>query len=219
MSIVHLKEPRQASGNFNVLSVTQGQITPAGISLIGEGSYGDWTGYVVRQMQGATGTIPSFVRAKIVVGHQGIAVDAQIMPNVFLAAQSLLTWSVYHAVCSEFRIDISIDNSGGAKPQSDRVVAWIAPGRPSMNYVRHQLLNNTDNPIPTFAVVLEVNDAVIDTDTIEWYDAAGNLVETTFLTTAVVATPVSVRIPIPSFAAFVRPLGLSSANVLWHVYA
>jgi hypothetical protein len=224
-NIVHLARPQQSSATVDVLSLQPGQVKPYGMTLIGSGSYGDWTAYVVRTMQNALATFPSRVRARCVVGHGDVAVDAVIAPEVAANAQSIRTWQVYHVVGSEIRLDIEVVAIAGAKPTADRLVAWIAPGRPSLNYVRHALVANGSavNPIPTFAVALELQVTLANTASMEWYDDQGILLETTFLTASATDVPVAAKIPISPFArtvALVGPgWGPGNTTALWHVYA
>ncbi len=181
----YLHDPRQGSGTWDANAVAAGNSTPAGLTLIGGDSLGDWTLYAVRQQQDATGTVPNFVNLSVQVGHQSVAVNANVLPNLFLSAQTLQTWLVYHAVCSELRCDIVVQGNGlGTKPSSDRVVAWIAPGRPSHLQINQWLLANVKNLIPTFAVSLELFHNVDLNDFLVWYDVAGNIAHTTQLTTS-----------------------------------
>lgn len=222
-NIVHLAKPQQSSATVDVLSLQPGQVKPHGMTLIGTGSYGDWTAYIVRTMQNANGTVPSRVRARCVVGHGDVAVDAVIAPDVAANAQSIRTWQVYHIVGSEIRLDIEVVAVAGAKPTADRLVAWVAPGRPSLNYVRHALVANGSpvNPIPTFAVALELQVTLANTATLVWYDDQAIAVETTLLTASATDVPVAVKIPVSPFARTVALVGPGWAlpTGLWHVYA
>lgn len=218
MSIVHLKEPRQASGSFSALTVATGQKQPAGLTLIGEGSYGDWTLYAVRQKAPTPAAVPNIVNLTVQVGHQSIAVNANILPNVFLTAQSLQTWIVYHAVCSELRCDIVVEEIAGAKPQNDRVVAWIAPGRPSSLQIPQRMLSNQLNLIPTFATSLELYHNVLSTDVIEWYSAEGVPMHTTQLTTSAGAIPVQAKVPVVSGATHALFVNMAP-RLIWNVLA
>jgi hypothetical protein len=227
MSIVHAEQPQQSSGTFNVNSVAPGQRAPVGLTLVGNRSYGDWTLYMVREIQGeGPGIVSNTVRARVQVGHGQVGVDAQIMPNLFLSAQSLQTWQVYHVVGSEIRLDIDVDATivpGFPRPASDRVNAWIAPGRPSLQYVRHQLIVGTAALIPRFAVALHCVGMATDVAWLEWLDAAGTVISTTQVTDSASAVSVDVVIPVPSSAVRVRPTTTITrsafTHVMWHVFA
>lgn len=215
--------PMQAAGTCDVNDAIFGRPVQQGVVRLG-GTYGDWTLYVVRDVNAAPGTLMNRVNLELTIGHDRAAADTVVLPELFITLQSMQSWLVYHAVCSELSCNLNALFLGGVKPARDRVNAWIAPGRPTMTPVQHTLLGGVICQIPTFATSIQIHKDLLSPSVLRWYDATGNLIDSSILTLSVAGEIVNVRIPIPNGARAVEPLitvPLSSPNldVTWWVYA
>ena len=146
-SIRYRRGPRQSSASVDLAHtvVPPGRSIMGGATLLDPDAFGDWTVYVVRQ----TAKIPLSVdepgslweRAelawRVLVGHERVGVDALLglAPGdpAFAAGAMFDRGLCVHVVGSE--LSVRYEGTGAPValhyPQSDRLLAWVAPGRPS----------------------------------------------------------------------------------------
>ncbi len=146
-SIRYRRGPRQSSASVDLAHtvVPPGRSIMGGATLLDPDAFGDWTVYVVRQ----TAKVPLSVdepgslweRAelawRVLVGHERVGVDALLglAPGdpAFAAGAMFDRGLCVHVVGSE--LSVRYEGTGAPValryPQTDRLLAWVAPGRPS----------------------------------------------------------------------------------------
>lgn len=137
-TVRYQQAPQQSSGILD-LKLTPGQAQQAGLTALTPGAYGDWTAYFVRETKtqrfSPTNPGSGFTRgtatAKMLVGHDRVGVDSLI--SNASPEFDLERGRAVHIVGSNLQVIASTPNStSDAKVDSDRVLAWVAPGRPSV---------------------------------------------------------------------------------------
>lgn len=150
-NVRYKRSPKQSSASVDLSHavVPTGRAIMGGATLLDPEAYGDWTVYVVRQTERIplTDDVPGslYERAelawRVLVGHERVGVDALLglAPGdpAFAAGAQFDRGLCVHVVGSELSVRYEGQGAGAALyyPQTDRLLAWVAPGRPSESCV------------------------------------------------------------------------------------